>query len=144
MIIKFDDTVKPKYGSEKAMYLKDYYRQAYESVSAYTLVGYTKSTGYNISYTDAGISIPDNARDSYFDMVESFDDMHIDDIEDMCKDAGIKHIDYADADDAYAYLFDSLSEEYYKKGKGIEKRLKDIQRLESNIDTSTYGMQFDL
>lgn len=144
MIIKFDDTVKPKYGSEKAIYLKDYCRQAYESASAYTLIGYTKATGYNISYTDAGISIPDDARDGYFDMVESFDDMHIDDIEDMCKDAGIKHIDYADADSPYEFIFDKLSEEYYKKGKSIEKRFKDIQRLESNIDVTDCSMNFDL
>lgn len=27
--------------------------------------------------------------------------MHIDDITDMCKDAGIKHIDYTDADNTY-------------------------------------------
>ena len=70
--------------------------------------------------------------------------MHIDDIEDMCKDAGIKHIDYADADSPYEFIFDKLSEEYYKTGKSVEKRLKDIQRLESNIDVPDCSMNFDL
>ena len=77
-------------------------------------------------------------------MVESFDDMHIDDIEDMCKSAGIKHIDYADADDPYAYIFDKLSEEYYKAGKSIEKRFNDIQRLESKLDVPDCSMNYDL
>ena len=70
------------------------------------------------------------------------DDMHIDDITDMCKDAGIKHIDYADADDTYAYLFEQLTDAYYTKGKQSEKRFKDIQRLETGINDTHKDMPY--
>lgn len=105
MNIGFKDSIKPR-DAEQGFYLKDYLRDAYESVSGYTLIGYASATGHNISYTDTGVDIPKDAYYGYFSLVESFDDMHIDDITEMCKDAGVKHIDYTDADDAYEYLFD--------------------------------------
>ena len=131
MNIGFKDSIKPM-DAESGFYLKDYLRDAYESVSGYTLIGYASATGHNISYTDTG----------YFDLVESFDDMHIDDISDMLKDAGIKHIDYTDADDTYAYLFEQLTDAYYTKGKQSEKRFKDIQRLENGIDDTHKDMPY--
>ena len=123
MNIGFKDSIKP-IDAESGFYLKDYLRDAYESVSGYTLIGYASATGHNISYTDTGVYIPEDAYTGYFDMVESFDDMHIDDISDMLKDAGIKNIDYTDADDTYAYLFEQLTDAYYTKGKQSERDLK--------------------
>lgn len=141
MNIGFKDSIKP-IDAERCFYLKDYLRDAYESVSGYTLIGYASATGHNISYTDTGVSIPEDAYTGYFDLVESFDDMHIDDISDMLKDAGIKHIDYTDADDTYEYLFEHLTDAYYTKGKQSEKRFKDIQRLENGIDDTHKDMPY--
>lgn len=141
MNIGFKDSIKPR-DAESGFYLKDYLRDAYESVSGYTLIGYASATGHNISYTDTGVDIPKDAYYGYFDLVESFETMHIDDISDMCKDAGIKHIDYTDADDAYEYLFDALTDAYYTKGKQSEKRFKDIQRLENGINDTHKDMPY--
>ena len=141
MNIGFKDSIKP-IDAEQGFYLKDYLRDAYESVSGYTLIGYASATGHKLSYTDTGVDIPEAVYTGYFDLVESFDDMHIDDISDMCKDAGIKHIDYTDADDAYEYLFERLTDAYYTKGKQSEKRFKDIQRLENGIDDTHKDMPY--
>ena len=141
MNIGFKDSIKPR-DAEQGFYLKDYLRDAYESVSGYTLIGYASATGHNISYTDTGVDIPEAAYTGYFDLVESFDDMHIDDISDMLKDAGIKHIDYTDADDTYSYLFEHLTDAYYTKGKQSEKRFKDIQRLENGINDTHKDMPY--
>ena len=141
MKIGFKDSIKP-IDAEQGFYLKDYLRDAYESVSGYTLIGYASATGHNISYTDTGVDIPEDAYHGYFSLVESFDDMHIDDITDMCKDAGIKHIDYTDADDTYEYLFEHLTDAYYTKGKQSEKRFNDIQRLETGIDDTHKDMPY--
>lgn len=141
MNIGFKDSIKPR-DAEQGFYLKDYLRDAYESVSGYTLIGYASATGHNISYTDTGVDIPEDAYYGYFSLVESFDDMHIDDISDMLKDAGIKHIDYADADNTYEYLFEQLTDAYYTKGKQSEKRFNDIKRLENSIDDTHKDMPF--
>lgn len=141
MNIGFKDSIKPR-DAESGFYLKDYLRDAYESVSGYTLIGYASATGHNISYTDTGVDIPKDAYYGYFDLVESFEDMHIDDISGMCKDAGVKHIDYTDADDAYEYLFEQLTDAYYTKGKQSEKKFKDIQRLENGIDNTHKDMPY--
>lgn len=141
MNIGFKDSIKP-IDAEQGFYLKDYLRDAYESVSGYTLIGYASATGHKLSYTDTGVDIPKDAYYGYFSLVESFDDMHIDDITEMCKDAGVKHIDYTYADDAYEYLFEQLTDAYYTRGKQSEKRFKDIQRLENGIDDTHKDMPY--
>lgn len=119
MNIGFKDSIKP-IDAEKGFYLKDYLRDAYESVSGYTLIGFASALYYKCSYTDTGVEIPEDAYYGYFDFIEGFDDMHIDDIIVLLKDIGVKNINYTDADDTYAYLFDVLIDAYHTQGKRCE------------------------